>query len=297
MRLRTAVRAIGILVMVGIAMAGARGDSLALASVGTDSNPRQTNSKGYTIPVTKSREWALPINGSSWVSFAPTGDTADPKFNAVPFGTVVSFFDVFNISEYASGGTLQVMADDSASVLLNGTMICAKGLPIEDARATCPETAVGSRTPIIFDLPAKLLHIGANMLEFRVAQRKGVSFGLDYTGSVNFRNEIHAVGAAPFIGGGNAASPPPPTGGGGNPVGPPPPSGGGGPFDPQPPNGGGGPIPVPEPSILLMLCTGVLTIIVLAQWRVRNQRLAGARKFEQTLPTENPVAKSTTLAP
>jgi hypothetical protein len=279
-------------------MAGARGDSLVLASVGTDANPRQTNSNGYTIPVTKSKEWALPIGGSSWVSFAPTGDATDPKFKAVPVGTVVSFFDVFNISEYASGGTLQVMADDSARVFLNGTLICAKELAIEEAHATCPEAAIGSRAAIILDLPANVLHIGANVLEFRVAQRKGSSFGLDYTGSVDFRNEIYVVGAVPFMGGGSTANPPPPSGGGGNPTGPLPPSGGGGPFDPQPPNGGGGnPIPIPEPSTLPMLCAGILTITAVALWRARNHRVAGARHFGQTTPTENPAVKASTSAP
>jgi len=225
---RAALRLMILTAMGTVVIASANADSLVLASVGTARNPNQTNSNGPTIPIKRNAAWASAFAGSSWVSFAPTGDATNPNFKVVPTGTVVSFFDVFKIAETATGGTLRIMAADSVSVILNGVAICAESSPRGNSDAICSDTEIGYRKAVTIHLPAKLLHLGSNRLEFRVAQRKGASLGLDYAGKVNFNDAIYPVNGLYFA------------------------------------SGRENPIPVPEPSSLAMLCAGILALVALA---------------------------------
>ena len=136
------------------------------------------------IVIAPNTAWASALPGSSWVSFGLTGDTSNPGFFVVPNGTVVSFFDVFNVPGTPTGGTLTVMADDSATVLLNGVVLMAEATSVGNNYATCSDFGIGCVRPTVLDLPASLLQTGSNTLEFEVAQRAGSSFGLDYAGSV-----------------------------------------------------------------------------------------------------------------
>ena len=102
----------------------------------------------------------------------------------MPNGTIVSFFDVFNISGTPTGGTISVMADDSATVILNGVTLMAEASMTGNTYATCSDFGIGCLVPTIVNLPTSALHTGSNTLEFDVAQRHGSSFGLDYSGFV-----------------------------------------------------------------------------------------------------------------
>jgi hypothetical protein len=161
----------------------AHADTIALASGGTTADPGQTNSNGATVPISQNSAWANPLPGSSWVSYASTGNTSAPGFVQVPNGTIVSFFDSFNLAGAATSGTLAVMADDSATVLLNGVVLIGE-TTLNNTYAICSDFGVGCLQPTILDLPVSLLRSGANTLEFNVAQRNGSSFGLDYVGSI-----------------------------------------------------------------------------------------------------------------
>jgi hypothetical protein len=102
----------------------AHADSIiSLASVGTAVDSGQANANGATIAIAPNSAWEIALPGSSWVSFSSTGDTSAAAFVAVPNGTVVTFFDVFNIPGTATGGSLIVVADDSATILLNGVIL------------------------------------------------------------------------------------------------------------------------------------------------------------------------------
>jgi hypothetical protein len=163
--------------------APAHADTITLASVGTAADSGQTNSSGVTVPISQNSAWSNPLAGSSWISYASTGDTSAPGYIQVTNGTVVNFFDTFNLAGTATSGTLAVMADDSASVLLNGVVLVAE-TTLNNTYAVCSDFGVGCLQPTILDLPVSLLHSGANTLEFEVAQHNGSSFGLDYLGSI-----------------------------------------------------------------------------------------------------------------
>ena len=164
--------------------ANAHADTITLGSVGTATNSGQSNSNGSTVAISPNSNWAPALSGTSWVSFGLTGDTQDPGFSVVPNGTVVSFYDVFNVPGVATGGSLTVMADDSATVILNGVTLVGEASASGNTYAICSDFGIGCLRPTTFDLPTSVLKTGSNTLEFQVAQRNGVSFGLDYSGFV-----------------------------------------------------------------------------------------------------------------
>ena len=162
----------------------AKADSIVtLASASTAVDSSQTNSNGANIAITKNSAWADALPGSSWVSFTTTGDASASNFVTVANGTVVSFLDTFTLAGPATSGTLSVMADDSATVLLNGVQLIGETLA-NNAYAICSDFGVGCLQPTVLDLPVSLLKTGSNTLEFEVAQRAGSSFGLDFLGSI-----------------------------------------------------------------------------------------------------------------
>lgn len=162
----------------------AKADTITLASLGTAADAGETNSNGATITIAPNSLWASALPGSSWVSFASTGSTSTPGFIVVPNGTVVTFSDVFNLPGTPSGGSLSLMADDSASVYLNGTLFMSAASSTGNSYAVCSDFGIGCLVATTINLPASDLKEGSNTLEFMVAQENGSSFGLDYSGSV-----------------------------------------------------------------------------------------------------------------
>jgi hypothetical protein len=155
---------------------------LGSGSTATDSN--QSNSNGATVDITRNIAWAPALYGSSWVSFGLTGDASNPGFFVVPNGTKVSFFDIFNVAGTPTGGTLSVMADDSASVFLNGVLLQGEASGTNNKYTTCSDFGIGCVKPTTFNISASDLLSGSNTLRFDVAQRMGSSYGLDYAGDV-----------------------------------------------------------------------------------------------------------------
>jgi hypothetical protein len=182
---RTAVAASLFCILSFFGAAAAHADSIiSLASLGTSADSGESNSMGATIAISPNTSWATALTGSSWVSFADTGNTSAPGFVTVANGTVVSFFDTFNIAGTPTGGTLTVMADDSATVLLNGVNLMSEASSTGNTYATCSNFGIGCVSPTTITLPASVLLSGSNTLEFEVAQRAGYSFGLDYIASI-----------------------------------------------------------------------------------------------------------------
>jgi PEP-CTERM motif-containing protein len=158
--------------------------TIQLDSLGTAADAGQTNSNGNTIAIAPNALWAAALPSSSWVSFGKTGDTSNPGFFVVLNGTVVSFFDVFNISGIPSGGQITVMADDAVTVILNDVTLMAEAPISGNTYKICSDFGIGCRAPSVIDIPASDLNQGSNTLDFEVAQRNGVSFGLDYSGYI-----------------------------------------------------------------------------------------------------------------
>ena len=160
----------------------AKADSTALASSTATTN----SSSSATQVISANPAWAGPLAGSSWISNANTGNPSAPGFIVVPNGTAVTFTQTFNLSGTITGANLDVMADDTASVWLNGTELAAANLG--GSYPTCSSLPIGCLTGTmgVFDF-AELqpyLQDGTNTLSFVVYQEAGSSFGLDYAGTV-----------------------------------------------------------------------------------------------------------------
>jgi hypothetical protein len=169
---------LGVLLLVTFAVvANAKADTLTLASLGTALDPDQTNSTGKaTIQTPQDPNWAAPLPGSAWVSFANTGNYYLSSYYMVPGNTVVNFYDKFNISGTPVSGSLQVRADNFVSVFLNGQQVFSAPAYTQHNTAT-PDLV--TLTPY--------LQTGENTLMFSVQQAAAAqSFGLNYLGSVTF---------------------------------------------------------------------------------------------------------------
>jgi hypothetical protein len=177
------MKRIFLIVVILSAAIAAQADTLTLVSVGTSINSGQVNSMGSTIAITQHPSWAPALSGSSWVSFAVTGDPNAPGYTVVGNGTVVTFSDIFFIQGTPTSGWLSVMGDDSMAVLLNGNLVVPEGASLENTYATCSDFGVGCLTPTQLNL-TPYLKSGENTLQFLVAQRAGSSFGLNYSGQV-----------------------------------------------------------------------------------------------------------------
>jgi len=159
-------------------------ETITLSSAGTAANSNQFNSMGNTIAIDPNSVWGQALGSSSWVSFAQTGNTSNPGFTSVANGTMVSFFDSFNVVGTATGGSITIMADDSAAIYLNGVLLMPEASQIGNTYHLCSDSGIGCLVGYTVNLPANLMHSGKNTIEFDVAQRNGVSFGLDYSGEV-----------------------------------------------------------------------------------------------------------------
>src|SRR6266852_4116459 len=103
---------------------GAHAATITFSSVGTATDPNQTNSTGMnTIPIAKNPAWADPLAGSQWVSYRITGDPSAPGYFELPNGTSVIFTQTFFLTGTPLMGSVGVLADDSTSVILNGIVL------------------------------------------------------------------------------------------------------------------------------------------------------------------------------
>ena len=121
--------------------------------------------------------WTAPTGGSSWVG-ANALDCPNCG-NVEPNGTI-NFYSTFTASS-TSTGTITVMADDTTSVFLNGTLITAAA-----GSATAGKCTIGTpncTTPQTYTLSGFLN--GTNTLTFGVQQIYGNANGVDFSGVVN----------------------------------------------------------------------------------------------------------------
>ncbi len=163
--------------------------SVNAASLSLHSNATETanNSGSATMNIPKNPAWAGPLPGSSWVSYVQSGDPNAAGFFSPANGTVVAFTDTFTINGTPLSGVLNVLADDSTSVILNGVTLVAEANQAGNTYAACSDSAIGclAITEGNVNLTGTLKS-GLNTLTFDVAQRHGSSFGLDYAGTVNY---------------------------------------------------------------------------------------------------------------
>lgn len=154
------------------------------------------NGSGSTYVITPDHVWAAPLaapNGtaSSWVS-----DVTTTTKNS-PVGSIVIFTETFTLTGDPSLyiGSITVLADDSASVSLNGHQLRAVN---PNQGTNCANAPIGclTSTQLTIALPSADFVAGANQLSFGV--RQGVAdtpFGLDFAGAVSNAPEPGTLGA------------------------------------------------------------------------------------------------------
>jgi hypothetical protein len=153
------------------------------------------NTASPTITIVPHPAWGAAAPGASWISTATTGDPSAAGYTVIPNGTVTTFSQVFNLPMAATGGALSVMADDTTSVVLNGSVV-KTAAPLSAIGPACVSQAIGCTTlfggNITFAELSPHLVVGQNTLSFAVAQLGASSFGLTYSGSIAYAD----IGAA-----------------------------------------------------------------------------------------------------
>jgi hypothetical protein len=142
---------------------------------------------GATQAIVGNAAWAAPLAGSSWISFTTTGDTSNSNFYTVPNGTAVTFEQKFTLNGTITSAFLDVLADDTTSVVINGNTLYAPNL--NGSYPTCSSIEIGCLTSTegVFNTAQLLPYLidGVNTLDFTVYQKAGSSFGLDYGGTIS----------------------------------------------------------------------------------------------------------------
>jgi hypothetical protein len=134
-----------------------------------------------TFNISPGTVWHSAIGNSSWVSFnAATGPTSTL---VVPNGDYI-YNTTFNLASAGDIGTLSVLADDTVSIFLNGTLILQSAGPMgpNNSYAMCSDVGPNCITPLTFNFTG--LTAGLNTLTFDVKQVNGVDEGLDFSGSI-----------------------------------------------------------------------------------------------------------------
>lgn len=178
----------------------AKASTIQFASNATAADSSQKNSVGNNVLIQKNKAWANPLLGSSWISYANTGDPNSAGFQSPSNGTVVSFYQNFMLSEadLSANGTVSLFADDSASVTLNQThKLIQEGSQNQNSYQACSDYKPNCTAATTLTLPAEDLKVGLNTLRFDVAQRAGSSFGLDYSGIVGATARVSSPTATP----------------------------------------------------------------------------------------------------
>jgi len=174
------------LLLIAAATLSANTSTIQFASNATSIDITQSNSIGDNIVIHKNSAWADPFAGSQWISYSNTGDPSSAGFSSPANGTVVSFFQHFTLAaaDLSTNGIVSLFADDSAAVLLNGHVLMNEASATGNTYGTCSDTKPNCVSATTVTLVSQDLVLGANTLQFNVAQRAGSSFGLDYSGSV-----------------------------------------------------------------------------------------------------------------
>src|SRR5437763_521381 len=130
-------------------------------------NTSNSSSSG-TVDIERNPSWAPALPGSHWVSFASTGNPAAQGYLVLPNETVVTFSQSFDLDAPVTAASLSVMADDTTSVILNGTLIYAATSLGVDGYPLCSKQAIGCLTSTgkDFDLTdlQSAFKIGSNTL-------------------------------------------------------------------------------------------------------------------------------------
>jgi hypothetical protein len=140
--------------------------------------------------------WANPAANSTWVGFAPTAGpvgTVNPNYGYYTFTTS---FTALSTSPYS--GTLGVMADDSAQVYLNGTLIVSFGTLGGDGHCADGTPDCLSTDVVPLSGLSLLSGVDANTLTFVVEQAGfGPPGGINDPSGIDFDATLSTVSPIP----------------------------------------------------------------------------------------------------
>ena len=123
--------------------------------------------------------WANPLPGSFYVSNNP-GDGPGGS-NTEPNGTYV-YTSTFTLDPGAFGGTLSLLADDTATIKLNGFTIFSANT--NSGYPHCSTVVPNCLTVDTVSLYSNEFKTGLNTLEVDLVQGGGDRLGVDFSGSI-----------------------------------------------------------------------------------------------------------------
>ena len=129
--------------------------------------------------------WNVALPNSSWASYAQTGPESNPfvaTSNANYYFT--STFDIGGNTAADSSGFLNIYADDTVAVFLNGNLL---NTPTGDSYPHCSNgvpTCIGAG-PTLIAMDSSDFVGGINTLTFQVVQANGGDYGVDFAGEVS----------------------------------------------------------------------------------------------------------------
>ena len=154
--------------------------STAAAPAGVDNTAVRYSLLGlatYDLPT--GGVWTNALGSSSWVSFNP--NTYPGGSVVAPDGSYLYYTTFVDSTPGTSSGTVTVMADDTTSVYLNGTLITAAASA--SPAANCTVGTPNCKVPTTYNLTGFVS--GTNYLSFVVNQDFSAATGLDFIGSVS----------------------------------------------------------------------------------------------------------------
>jgi PEP-CTERM motif len=118
------------------------------------------NTIGPSFNVLPGGLWSGPLPNSSWVSSSPTGGPNAPGGTTNPAQGYYIYTSEFTATADTYSGVLNVWADDTAAVFLNGTLLIPFGDLGNDAQ--CAVTAPTCVSPLATVMFSQLLQAGPN---------------------------------------------------------------------------------------------------------------------------------------
>jgi hypothetical protein len=159
-------------------------------------SPTPSVGTGTTYTLAPGTLWAGPAPNSTWVGFASTAGpvgTVNPNYGYYTFTTS---FTALSASPYS--GTLGVMADDSAQVYLNGTLLVSFGTLGGDGHCADSTPDCLSTDMVALSGLSLLSGVDANTLTFVVEQAGfGPPGGINDPSGIDFDATLSTVSPIP----------------------------------------------------------------------------------------------------
>ena len=156
----------------------------ATITIASDLLNESNNITGTNVYIQPNSIWATAPAGAGWISYANTG--AGPGSFSPPDNILeptAIFTQNFFLPNADNSGSIQVWADDTASVSLDGSPV---GPPADFTDGSnCANAAIGCIQDNFGTISLTGLGEGEHALTFDVYQTGGGPFGLLYDGSVN----------------------------------------------------------------------------------------------------------------